>query len=174
VVLGVGRFTRAKDFGTLIKAFRLVRNTIAARLVILGEGDERWALESMVEQEGLTGQVALPGFVPNPYAYMRAASVFVLSSEREGLPTVLVEAMATGTPVVAPDCPSGPREILDDGAFGRLVPVGDATAIAEAVCDVLKRQPETSSAQLRAQEFSVDAAVGAYVDLFRELLGSRS
>jgi glycosyltransferase involved in cell wall biosynthesis len=133
VVLAVGRLTKQKDFPTLIRAFSQVRQSRPARLIILGEGPDRPALEALVNQLGLGADVALPGFVENPYAYMSRASVFVLCSRWEGLPTVLIEALYCGAPVIATDCPSGPREILRDGQYGRLVPVGNAEALAGAI-----------------------------------------
>jgi glycosyltransferase involved in cell wall biosynthesis len=133
VIVAIGRLTQQKDFPTLLKAFAQVRRTRLARLVILGEGEERSALESLVQQLGLAQDVSLPGFVANPYPYLVHASLFVLSSRWEGLPTVLVEALYCGVPVIATDCPSGPREILSGGKYGLLVPVEDAAAMASAI-----------------------------------------
>lgn len=147
VVLGVGRLTRQKDFGTLIHAFARLRATRPARLIILGEGEERSHLENLVQQGGLAGDVELPGFVHNPYAYMHRATVFALSSIWEGLPNSLIEALACGCPVVSTNCPSGPAEILDGGRYGHLVPPGDAEGLAEAIGKVLDgdgRQPPRS------------------------------
>lgn len=133
IVLAVGRLTKQKDFPTLIQAFAAVRQSRPARLIILGEGPDRSALEAQVNRLGLEDDVALPGFVENPYAYMSRASLFVLSSRWEGLPTVLIEALYCGASVVATDCPSGPREILDNGRHGLLVPVGDIAALSQAI-----------------------------------------
>jgi glycosyltransferase involved in cell wall biosynthesis len=133
VVLAVGRLTKQKDFPTLIRAFAQVRQTQPARLLILGEGPDRSALEALVNQLDLGDDVAMPGFVENPYAYMRRASLYVLPSRWEGLPTVLIEALYCGPPVIATDCPSGPREILADGKHGLLVPVGDVIALTQAI-----------------------------------------
>ena len=130
VVLGAGRLTAQKDFGTLIRAFARVREHQPARLMILGQGPDHSELESLINRLGLDQDVLLPGFVANPYAYMARASVFVLSSRWEGLPTVLIEALFCGAPVIATDCPSGPREVLDDGRHGRLVEVGDEQTLA--------------------------------------------
>jgi glycosyltransferase involved in cell wall biosynthesis len=140
VVLGVGRLSAQKDFGTLIHAFARVRETCTARLMILGEGEDRPMLETLIASLGLQGDVEMPGFVANPYTYMTHARLFVLSSRWEGLPTVLVEALFCGLPVVATDCPSGPREILQGGQYGRLVPVGDVTALAQTIQDSLAAQ----------------------------------
>lgn len=143
VLMGVGRLTKQKDFPNLINAFAEVRRQHDVRLMILGEGELRGELEQLVSSLGLGEHVALPGFAPNPYAYMKRARMFVLSSLWEGLPTVLIEAMAVGTPVVATDCPSGPQEILRGGKLGRLVPISDHKALAEAISKTLMepRQP---------------------------------
>jgi glycosyltransferase involved in cell wall biosynthesis len=150
VVLGVGRFTWEKDFPNFLRALRLVRDRRRVRGLILGEGSERPELESQVRELGLQDDVQLPGFVENPGSYMARAGAFVLSSRSEGLPTVLVEALALGTPVVATDCRSGPREILKDGRLGALVPIRDPRALADAVIDTLSkpRQPVPAEAWL--------------------------
>jgi glycosyltransferase involved in cell wall biosynthesis len=132
VVLGVGRLTAQKDFATLVRAFASAHPRSEARLVILGEGPERASLEALVARCGVSGRVALPGFVANPYPYMASSGVFVLSSAWEGLPGVLIEALYCGVPVVATDCPSGPREVLR-GGHGRLVGVGDVEAMATEI-----------------------------------------
>ena len=137
VILAVGRLTAQKDFCTLIMAFARVRNTRPARLLILGQGEEREMLEGLVRQLGLEQDVSMPGFVTNPYAFMARAALFVLSSRWEGLPTVLVEALYCGAPLIATDCPSGPREILRDGQYGRLVPVEDAATLAQTIEEAL-------------------------------------
>jgi glycosyltransferase involved in cell wall biosynthesis len=137
LILGVGRLTEQKDFSTLIHAFNLVQQVRPARLMILGNGHERSRLDALIRELGLENHVAILGFQKNPYAYMAKASVFALSSAWEGLPTVLVEAMALGTPVVSTDCESGPAEILAHGKYGSLVPVGNSEAMAEAILKVL-------------------------------------
>jgi glycosyltransferase involved in cell wall biosynthesis len=133
VLLGVGRLCPQKDFPTLIQAFAQARKERSARLLILGEGRERPALEALVRGLGLEQDVAMPGFVENPLPYMAQSSLFVLSSRWEGLGNVLVEAMYCGVPLVATDCRHGPREILADGKYGTLIPVGDASALARAI-----------------------------------------
>lgn len=131
VVLAVGRLTAQKDFPTLLRAFAQL--SVPARLLILGEGEQRAELEQLAQQLGIAERVQLPGYEPNPFKYMRRAAVFVLSSRYEGLPNALIQAMACGCPVVATDCPSGPREILADGKYGLLVPVGDVDALSDAI-----------------------------------------
>jgi len=163
VVLGVGRLTKQKDFATLLRAFARVRQHRLACLVILGEGEERKALEQLAAQLGIQDDVTLPGFVSNPYSYMRQASLFVLSSAWEGFGNVVAEAMACGTPVVSTDCPSGPSEILDGGLYGRLVPVGEAPALAEAMLAALNGAvPSGDALRARADHFSAQAVLGAY------------
>jgi glycosyltransferase involved in cell wall biosynthesis len=164
VVLGVGRLTAPKDFPTLIRAFAIVRGRRAARLVILGEGEDRPALTALVAELGVAEDVALPGFQENALAYMAASAVFVLSSAWEGLPTVLIEALAAGTAVVSTDCRSGPREILQDGRLGALVPVGDAAALAEAINNALDR-PRPATPPDALLPFTRDAAVDHYLRL---------
>lgn len=119
----------------MIRAFSRVR--CPARLVILGEGEERGRLERLARQLGVDGNLWMPGFVDNPFSFMKQADVFVLSSRWEGLPGVLIQAMACGTPVVSTNCPSGPEEILEGGKWGKLVPVGDEMALARAIEEVL-------------------------------------
>ena len=133
VVLGVGRLAPQKDFGTLIRAFARVIARRPCRLMILGDGPERASLEALVSERGLTGSVDLPGWISNPYPYMARAGVFVLSSRWEGLPSVLIEALFCQVPVVATDCLSGPREILEGGRYGVLVPVGHEEALAAGI-----------------------------------------
>jgi glycosyltransferase involved in cell wall biosynthesis len=164
VIMGAGRLTRAKDFPTLIRAFAEVRRQREARLIILGEGEERGALTDLVNQLGLETDVALPGFRENALAYMARSSVFVLSSAWEGLPTVLIEALAAGARVVSTDCPSGPREILQGGRLGALVPVGDSAALARAITESLDR-PAGPVPLDALKPFTRDAAVDHYLRL---------
>ena len=140
VILGVGRLNAQKDFPTLIRAFAQVRAVRPCRLMILGQGPERQTLEALIVELGLQDDVAIPGFVSNPYAYMGRAAVFALSSAWEGFGNVIVEAMAVGTPVISTNCQSGPAEILDKGKYGALVPVGDSDAMAQAILQVLSGQ----------------------------------
>jgi glycosyltransferase involved in cell wall biosynthesis len=160
VVLGAGRLTAAKDFGCLIRAFAGVRARRPVRLMLLGEGEERARLEEVARESGVADDIALPGFVENPYPYMKRASVFALSSRWEGFGNVLVEAMACGTPVVSTDC-GGPREILEQGAHGTLVPVGDVAALARAI-EAQLDGPRNPAAVSRAQAFTVEAALARY------------
>ena len=163
VVLGVGRLTRQKNFPLLIEAFAEVRRRRPARLIILGEGELRPELEARVRALGIADDVDLPGFDANPFRFMRHANVYVLSSDWEGLPTALIEAMACGTPVVATDCRSGPREILHDGRLSRLVPTGDAAALAEAIVATLDAPGDAGARVARARDFGLDRAVDGYL-----------
>ena len=165
VILGVGRLAAQKDFPTLLRAFARVRAQRPVRLLILGEGSKRRELETLAASLGIQADLALPGFAMNPFAYMARAAVFVLSSGYEGLPGVLVQALACGCPVVSTDCPSGPREILEHGAHGPLVPVGDDVAMAEAIQSVLDSPPDREKLLARAEEFSLDRAVDRYLDV---------
>jgi glycosyltransferase involved in cell wall biosynthesis len=145
IILSAGRLVRQKDFPTLIKAFSQLRERILCRLLIIGEGDERSALLGLAEQLQIADSVSLPGYTTNPYSFMANADAFVLSSAWEGFGAVLAEAMALGTPVAATDCPSGPCEILRNGLYGPLTPVGDSAALAAAIEQVLRDPlpPET-------------------------------
>lgn len=165
VVLGVGRLAPQKDFATLVRAFAKVRAARRPRLMILGEGTERAALERLVATLGLGERVRMPGFVENPLAYMARAAVVVLSSAWEGFPGVLVEAMACGTPVISTDCPSGPAEILEHGKHGLLVPVGDVDALAAGITSTLETRPSSEHLKRRAGAFGVRESVEAYLRL---------
>jgi glycosyltransferase involved in cell wall biosynthesis len=133
VVVAAGRLVPQKDFPTLLRAFARLRSSRAARLLILGEGPERPALLALAAELGIAADVGLPGFTANPYPYMARAGVFVLSSGWEGLPGALIEALYCRVPLISTDCPTGPREILQGGRYGVLVPVGDAPAMADGI-----------------------------------------
>jgi glycosyltransferase involved in cell wall biosynthesis len=163
LILAVGRLTIQKDYPTLIRAFAQVRAVRKVHLVILGEGRQRSTLEKLVRTLDLDHDIALPGHIENPFAWMSKAAVLVLSSAWEGLPGVLIEALACGCPVVSTDCPSGPREILEDGAVGTLVPVGDDRALALAILNALATPPDRAMLLRRAEYFSIDAGVDAYL-----------
>jgi glycosyltransferase involved in cell wall biosynthesis len=165
VIVSVGRLTAQKDFATLISAFAKVREAHDARLLILGEGDERQSLEAQVKNLHLDQYVIFPGFIANPYPYMRDATVFVLSSKFEGLPGSLIEALFCGPSLVATDCPSGPREILRDGDFGQLVSVGDSTIMAQAITRALVKDI-FSPTEESWKRFELEAIVDQYIELF--------
>ena len=165
VILSVGRLVPVKEHASLLMAFAQVLESRSARLAILGEGPERRNLIELTEQLGISQHVDLPGFHTNPFAYMSKSNVFVLSSRYEGLPTVLIEAMASGTPVVSTDCRSGPREILEDGKWGHLVPVGDWRAMSEAILDTLDNPIPSDQLIARASDFSADASIDRYLEI---------
>jgi glycosyltransferase involved in cell wall biosynthesis len=165
VILGVGRLTAQKDFTTLIRAFAQLNQHYSARLMILGEGEDRAQLESLVKSLDLEQHVSLPGFVDNPFPYMKQASVFVLSSCFEGMPNALLQAMACGTPVVSTDCPSGPREILEDGKWGKLLPVGDVEAMAEAILASLQGETQRPSREILESRFGLDTIIDQYLSI---------
>jgi glycosyltransferase involved in cell wall biosynthesis len=170
VILAVGRLLAQKDFATLIRAFARLRAKRPARLVIVGSerfGNRAYAaeLKALPARLGIAEDVDLPGFAHNPMAYMSRAAVFVLSSVREGLGIVLIEALACGTPVVSTDCPSGPREILDHGRFGPLVPVGDDASMAAAIEATLDHPLPSQLLRSRAEMFTVERAVDRYLEL---------
>lgn len=172
VVLGVGRLTAQKDFATLLQAFALLRRRIDAKLIILGEGEERESLVRLSRQLEIAEHVDMPGFVKNPSAYMARADVFVLTSRWEGFANVLVEAMCLGTPVVSTDCPYGPSEILKGGALGRLCRVGDPQAIAQAISEVLRNPPPPIGRQEWVQ-YTTEYAVDRYLQLVEKLVATR-
>lgn len=165
VLVAVGRLTRQKDFPTLIRAFARLQETTACRLLILGEGQGRTMLEALRDQLGLRERIDMPGFVANPYAFLARADLFVLSSAWEGSPNVLVEAMAVGTPVVATDCPSGPREILRGGTVCPLVPVGDVDGLAAAMQKVLANPPAAETLQGAVRNFSIAESARQYAEV---------
>ena len=174
VLVAAGRLRPQKDFPTLLRAFATLRASRDARLIILGDGPEIKNLEALVVELGLDEDVQLPGNTSNPYAYMARAAAFVLSSRWEGLPTVLVEALRCGAPVIATDCPSGSREILADGRYGTLVPVGDIRALAsamEAAVDGKLRPAPDESWHAHEQHVVVEKYLEVLVpDVFSESL----
>lgn len=174
VILGVGRLTAQKDFPSLIRAFAMVRKGRPCRLVILGEGELRGELEGLVQDLGLIDDVLMPGFQNNPFSWMSRSAVFVFSSIFEGLGGALIQAMACGTPVISTDCPSGPAEILEDGKWGRLVPVGDVPALTRAIEETLDASVHPD-VKLRASYFSDKRSVDDYLEaLFPEHTADRT
>lgn len=171
VVLSAGRSSDQKDFDTLLRAFAEVRRQQRCRLVLLGQQTGRsrqrrqQRLLALADELGIRDDLRLHGFVLNPFPYMARAAVFVLSSRYEGLPGVLIQAMACGTPVVSTACPTGPREILDNGRYGPLVPVGDASALGKAILDTLANPPPRQWLIDRARHFSVARAFARYREL---------
>jgi glycosyltransferase involved in cell wall biosynthesis len=163
LILGAGRLDAQKDFATLIKAFARVREDRPCRLLIAGDGPQRSALETLVNDLALRNDILLPGHLADLPAWMRQAALFVLSSAWEGFGNVLVEAMAIGTPVVSTDCRCGPREILQNGRWGPLVQVGDDTALARAMVATLDEPPRSESLYEATARYSATASAKAYL-----------
>lgn len=170
VIVAAGRFKPVKNFPLLIKAFVQLRLQRKARLLLFGEGKQRTELERLAREMKVESDIAMPGFIENPFAAFSRASVFALSSDYEGLGNVLIEALACGCPAVATDCPSGPREILADGHYGSLVPVGDVSALADAIIATLDRPVGAQKLKKRADKFSINASVDRYERLIQSLL----
>jgi glycosyltransferase involved in cell wall biosynthesis len=165
LVLGVGRLSAQKNFSMLIRAFaRLSRPH--SRLLILGEGPEREPLQRLAAELGVAERVQLAGFVTNPFPYFARCSAFVLSSRWEGFANVVIEAMACGAPVVATDCPGGPADLLQGSGFGRLVPVDDIAAMAEAIGRTLDEPADRETIRARAEAHSIRRTARRYLELF--------
>ncbi|MBW9274685.1 MAG: glycosyltransferase [Candidatus Thiodiazotropha sp. (ex. Lucinisca nassula)] len=163
VILGAGELCRRKDFTTLIRAFALLAENYDCRLLILGEGRARTRLEQEIDRLGLADRVSLPGFVANPYPYMKQSSLFVLSSLWEGMGNVLVEAMAAETPVVSTDCPSGPAELLGGLSGELLVAPGDAPGLAEAMARQLDNPLSKSELLAAVDSYRLESSVAGYL-----------
>ena len=187
IILAAGRLTEQKDYPTLLRAFSRLSSQRPCRLIILGTETSRSKLgrlvqtfkledrvsqsklEALVQTLKLEDRVSFPGWTENPFALMSRASLFVLSSRYEGLPGVLVQALACGCPCVSTDCPAGPAEILQNGKLGPLVPVGNEVSLAEAMKRTLDQPPDRRMLQQRAAFFSVERAVNAYEQLILEV-----
>lgn len=159
-VLGVGRLAPQKGFDVLIRAFAQSERRQDSDLVILGEGEDRTALTELGQQVGIGDRLHLPGFAENPFPWMRDARVYVLSSRFEGLPGTLIQAMGTGCPVISTDCPSGPREVLQDGTWGKLVPVDAVESLASAL-----DHPPAPAPPHAVDRFRAERVRGEYIDL---------
>jgi len=162
VIVSVGRLSHSKDYPTLVRAMSLLNNR-AARLVILGEGRDRPKLQQLISELHLEDRVHMPGFVDNPFSWMRASQVFALSSVIEGSGNVLVEAMALGTPVVTTDCPSGPAEIVDGGRHGHLVVMRDPTALAAALDEALTQPTDKNQLMEATRLFEATESARNYL-----------
>ncbi len=163
LILGAGELCWRKDFETLLQAFARVRAERPCRLMILGRGGARDRLLTLAASLGVADDADLPGFVPNPYAFMAHADLFAFTSRWEGLGFLLIEALAVGTPVVATDCPSGPAEILHAGRYGPLVPVGDDASLAQAILATLDHPLPSETLRETARPYAIEAATDAYL-----------
>lgn len=170
VLITSGRLVPQKDQKTLLEAFALLRRNKAARLIILGDGPLRAELQSQALALGIGNDIYFPGFVENPIAYMKKSSLFVMSSAWEGFCNVIVEALLCGLPVVSTDCPSGPAEILDHGAYGLLTPVGNAAALARAMEFSLNQKHDPEKQKRRAMDFTAQKICDRYEEAFKGLL----
>jgi glycosyltransferase involved in cell wall biosynthesis len=163
-LLSIGSLKPQKNQALLLRAFARLENREAS-LVILGEGELRGELEALSRDLGIADRVAMPGFAIDPWPYLAAADAFVLSSDWEGLPLVLAESLHAGLPIISTDCPSGPAELLGGGEFGRLVPCGDAEALARAIDEVLADPPDPARQRARAAEVTGPRTIERYLEL---------
>lgn len=164
-IVAVGALKWAKDYPSLLRAFALLLQKEQAMLSIVGQGALLSELETLANQLGIEKYVNFVGFSDMPYAWMESADLLVLSSHYEGFGNVVVEAMSVGTPVVSTDCKSGPREILCDGKYGKLVPVGDVNALAKAMLQSLREEHDTEALKNRAADFTVDKIAEQYLNV---------
>lgn len=161
-IIAIGRLASQKDYATLLRAFALIRRFRVCQLVILGTGPLREELGQLGLELGIGNDVVFPGFVANPFPVLCRAEVFVSSSMWEGFSNSLLQAMACGTPVVATDCPHGARELLEDGKYGRLTPVGDAAALAEAVLAAMNSPRNSELLREVARRYDPDRQFASY------------
>jgi len=166
VLLYVGRLSPEKDLSTLLRAFALLQEKTLTRLLLVGDGPERENLERIVADQKLQDRVSFLGHQANPYPYFTKSDVFVLSSTREGLPTVLIEALALGVKVVSTDCPSGPREVLNGGKYGILVPAGDTSSLSEAMTMAVT-SPRTEIPKEALAQYQIDNVVDSYIKVLK-------
>jgi glycosyltransferase involved in cell wall biosynthesis len=174
VLMACGRLAFLKNYPLLFKAFAKVQQYVKAKLLVLGEGEEKCSLENLVRELGIQDNVIFLGFQRNPYKFMVKARLFILSSSWEGFPNVLIEAMACGVPVISTRCPSGPDEIITNGVNGLLVPVGDVDALATVIKRLLRddtlRRRLSKAGRRRAQEFRVERMIAEYEKVFLEVM----
>ncbi len=173
IVVAVGRLVNQKGFAHLLDAVKLVNSKTPLRLIMMGDGKLKEELIKQAEELGIKDKVDFLGVKKNPFAYMARCDLFVLSSLYEGMPNVLIEAMALGLPVISTNCPYGPSEIIEDGKNGILIPIGNPQAISEAILRVLGdkqlRDNLRIEAKRRAKDFSLENMVSEYTELFLSL-----
>lgn len=170
LLITAGRLVAQKNFPLLLEALARLSGPNSPRLIVLGEGPLRDRLARRIVELELSDRVDLYGWCAQPYGFFARADLFVQSSDREGLSTVLIEALACGCPIVATDCQSGPREILDHGQYGHIVPMHDAEALADAISQQIMTATDSQRQVARARHFSVERSTQAYVDLCRSLI----
>jgi len=166
-ILSVGSLSVQKNYSLLIRAFSKISKNLNAKLIILGEGKLRPSLESLISELDLEDSVSLVGFVKDPYPWYLTADLYVLSSDWEGLPTVLIESLECGLPIVSTDCPSGPKEILEDGRYGKLVPTNNPIALSNAIELSLSESHDKTLLMSRADDFSIESISKQYLQYFR-------
>lgn len=170
-LIAVGRLVEQKDYPSLIKAFDIVRQKLDARLIILGDGEKKKQIEEQIKSLNLQDHVDLAGFQKNPFSYVSASDVFVLSSAWEGFGNVIIEALSCGTPVVATNCPGAPSEILNNGEYGQMATVKDPQGLAEAIIKSLNGDhPDKKVLKTRAQDYSIEAVTDQYQDYFERIM----
>lgn len=165
MILACGRLEPQKNHASLLRSFAKVQNSLDATLVILGEGSLLPSLQNEARELGIDSTVTFAGYVRNPHEWMRRASVFVHPSRFEGMSNVLIEALACGCPIVATDCPGGSREVLADGKYGTLVPVGDDAALTDAILQVLRGQVAFPDAGEHLRKFDIEHVTDAYLSV---------
>jgi glycosyltransferase involved in cell wall biosynthesis len=174
-IIACGRLQYQKNYPLLLEAFAKAQKHIDSRLLILGQGEDRSLLEGLVARLGIQDRVVFLGFQKNPYKYLAASDIFVLSSHWEGFPNVILEAMACNVPVISTRCPYGPEEIITDGVNGLLIPVGDKDAMAEAIIRLLKdkklRKHLIMGGNKRVKDFSIDKMTLEYEKAIKSIPG---
>lgn len=175
IIVTAGRLVKEKDHATLLRAFSRVNDVVPSELVILGEGELESSLRKLATQLNIEAFVHFVGFQQNPYPYFHQADVFALTSITEGFGHVLVEAMATETPVVSTRCAPGGEEVLQNGKYGKMCEVGDDQAISNAIIEIIQANPAmkskiTEKGKQRAQTFSVSQIVKQYEQIFMAIL----
>jgi len=173
-ILAVGSLENQKGFDDLIIAFSKICKKVNAQLIILGEGSKREFLSNLVLKLDLEGKVSMPGFVKDPNLWFETADLFVLSSKWEGFGNVVVEALEFGVPIVSTDCDSGPREILENGKYGTLVPVGDTDALSSSIYDSLFAHHDKNVLIARSKDFSIDKISQQYLNLFNSVTDEKN
>lgn len=169
-IVSIGRLYDQKDFETLILSFKSLLNKLPkSELQIIGDGPNKEKLESLTEQLGLKGKIILTGWVQYPMATLKKSDLFVLSSKREGLPYVLIEAMSVGVPIISTNCDYGPREILNNGKYGLLVPVGKPDKMRDAMLNILTHKKVYKKYSMRSirrsRQFDLRQTISSYTSL---------
>ena len=165
VILAVGELSPRKDFATLVRAFARVKKQQPVKLILLGKGKQQSSLRQLAQTLNINeDEFDMPGFEKNPYAYMAHADIFVSTSRWEGAPVVVMEALGAGLAIISSDCPSGPREILANGRYGKLFEIGDDEALAKAILDTLAQPPDQSTILAGAARYTLDNSVRCYLE----------